>query len=188
MLPSGRELPLRHREFGSRRGAVQERTIGGDIVASHPRDSETRLEFLSNGGSAHRCSLPHGGYGGFQRIDDHAADVIGDDLRNRAIAPGDNRRTGRHGFDHHQPERLWPVDRKQKRPRFSEKWAFLALVDLADELDERMIEQRFDLSLEKCKIRDIDLGRYLQGIPARLAISMARSGRFSGEMRPRNAK
>ena len=48
------------------------------------------MTFPSNGGPAHLCSLLDGGYRGVQRIDDHAADVIGDDFRNRAIAPGDS--------------------------------------------------------------------------------------------------
>ena len=59
------------------------------------------------------------------------------------------------------------------------------IVYFADEFDEGMIEQRRDLILEVALIGRVDLRGDLRGMPARLAISIARSGRFSGEMRPK---
>ena len=50
-------------------------------------------------------------------------------------------------------------------------------------------EQRLDLVFEVGPVGVVDLGRDPQRAgPARLAMAIARSGRFSGEMRPRKAR
>ena len=97
------------------------------------------------------------------------------------------RRAARHRLDHHQAERLRPIDREQKRLRLAQEFGLAALIDLADELDPRIAQQRCDLFAEIGFIGLVDFGGDLQGNAKRRAIRMARSGRFSGEIRPRNA-
>ncbi len=45
---------------------------------------------------------------------------------------------------------------KSKRARLAEKFALLALIDLADEFDQRMIEHRFDHGLEIFEVDIVD--------------------------------
>ncbi len=60
---------------------------------------------------------------------------------------------------------------------------------LADELDMRLCEERLDLGgLKYSRSTWSILAAILSFMPARAAIRIARSGAFSGEMRPINAK
>ena len=52
--------------------------------------------------------------------------------------------TARHCLDHHQAERLRPIDREQKCQRLAQKFGFAALIDLADELDPWIAQKRRD--------------------------------------------
>ena len=86
-----------------------------------------------------------------------------DDLGSGTPSKRNHRRAARHRFDHDKPERLRPIDREQKRGRIPEKGLFLALVDLADELDVGMfgdhwLDDRFPI----ISIRLVDLGGHLQ--------------------------
>jgi len=107
-----------------------------------------------------------------------------DDFRNGTLAEGKDRCAARHGLDHDQAERLRPIDREQKRLCLAQEFGLAALIDLADELDPRIAQQRCDLFTEIGFIELVNLGGDLQGNAER---RMARSGRFSGEIRPRNA-
>ena len=71
-----------------------------------------------------------------------------DDLRHRPARERDDRRAARERFDHHHAERLRPIDGKEERARAAEELLFAGLADLADELDERIGEERRDVSLE----------------------------------------
>ncbi len=65
----------------------------------------------------------------------------------------------------------------------------LAFVDFPHELNAAtVIEKRLDLGLEIRLVRFVDLCGDLQRYAAARAILMARSGRFSAEIRPRNAR
>src|SRR4029453_1686758 len=44
-----------------------------------------------------------------------------DHFGDRSARPRNHRRAARHGLDHHQTERLRPIDRKQQRSRVAEK-------------------------------------------------------------------
>ena len=58
---------------------------------------------------------PPDGLNGFRfPINDKAGHAVIDHFRYRAGPERDNRRAARHRFDHHQTERLGPVDRKQQ--------------------------------------------------------------------------
>ena len=76
--------------------------------------------------------------------------------------PGDHRRAAGHGLDHHQAERFRPVDREQQRLGVAEKCRFLAVTDLAHELDQGMVQQRLDDLVEVCRIHGVNLGGDLQ--------------------------
>ena len=58
------------------------------------------------------------------------------DLGHRAAAQGDDRRAARHRLDHHQAERLRPVDREQQGVGVAEEVVLRRAADLADELDQ----------------------------------------------------
>src|SRR5690606_29969276 len=85
-----------------------------------------------------------------------------DDLGNRAVPEGKHRRAAGHGLDHNEPERLGPVDREQQRARIAQEPALAALVDLADEFDAGLIQQRCNLALEIRLVDAVDLRRDLQ--------------------------
>ena len=50
----------------------------------------------------------------FFGIYDVAGDTVIDDFRHGAAIPRDDRRSAGHRLDHHEPERLRPVDREQQ--------------------------------------------------------------------------
>ena len=58
-----------------------------------------------------------------------------DHLGHGAPAGRDHRRPARHRLDHHQPERLLPLDREERRARVLEQLDLLAVRDLAEVLD-----------------------------------------------------
>ena len=62
------------------------------------------------------------------------------------------------------------------------------LVDLPDELYARTIDEREYIVAEVFFIDLVDLAAIFSGMPAARAILIARSGRFSGEIRPRKAR
>src|SRR4029077_10185679 len=95
-------------------------------------------------------------------IDHLSGDAILDDLRGRSAAERQYRGAARHGFDHHESKRLRPVYWEQKSGRLAEECCFLALVDLADELYARTIEERAYLGTEVVFIYLVDLGGDLQ--------------------------
>ncbi len=104
--------------------------------------------------------------------------------------PGDDRRAAGHRFDHHQAERFGPVDGKQQRRGVAEEVRLLGIADLAD------VARHWHGAASAARSpRASSRGRPCRSwrrCAARArcapAISMARSGRFSGEMRPRKAR
>src|SRR5258708_6371532 len=53
------------------------------------------------------------------RINDGARDALVDDFRNGTMADGKDWCAARHRLDHHQAERLRPIDGEQERPASS---------------------------------------------------------------------
>ncbi len=95
-------------------------------------------------------------------LDDEATNAVGNDFRHGAIAESNHRRAGGHRLDHHQAKGLGPVNREQQRQGMPEEVALGALVDLADELDQGMVEQRRDDLVVVGLIGRINLGSDLQ--------------------------
>ena len=85
-----------------------------------------------------------------------------DHFRRRAVAPGDDRRSRRHRLDHHEAKWFRPVDREEHGARAAEECGLVGIADLADELDQRVVEQRLDLILEISGVGVVDLGSDLQ--------------------------
>jgi len=94
----------------------------------------------------------------FHRINDGARDPLIDDFRNGTPAEGKDRCAARHCLDHHQAEWLRPIDREQKRLRLAQEFGLAALIDLADELDPRIVQQRYNLFAEIGFIDLVDFG------------------------------
>ena len=67
-----------------------------------------------------------------------------------------------HRLDHGESERLGPVDREEEGARLAEELDLAAIVDLADELDARFLQQGLDLRAEVGLVYAIDLGGNLQ--------------------------
>ena len=76
-----------------------------------------------------------GADGAVDVLDDEAGKAVVDHFRHRAAIEGDDRRAAGHGFDHHQAERLRPIDRHQQRDRAAQKLGFILVVDFADIFD-----------------------------------------------------
>src|SRR5258707_11110775 len=81
-------------------------------------------------------------------IHDKAGDAVVDDFRYRAGPERDNRRAARHGFNHHQAERLRPVDRKQQSRGTGEKLLLGRIINFANQPDLVAVDLRFKPFLE----------------------------------------
>ena len=96
-------------------------------------------------------------------LDDEARDAVLDDLRHGAAIVGDHRAAAGHRLDHHETERLRPVDRDEQRDRAAQERSLVLVADLADVFDiARAIEQRLDLLVVVVAIRPVDLCGDLQ--------------------------
>ena len=96
------------------------------------------------------------------RVAQNARDAVGDDLWYGAIAESDHRCAGRHRLDHHEAEGLRPIDREGEREGVAEEILLLFLVDLADELDEGMVDHRLDDLVPVILVSLVDLRGDLQ--------------------------
>ena len=106
-----------------------------DFLADH--DGVERVGELEHRGILHVAVV----------VDDDARSPVIDDLGDGAAPRGDDRRPARHRLDHHQPERLLPVDRRDERPRAHEELDLVRVADLAHVLD-RAAEVRADELVE----------------------------------------
>ena len=121
------------------------------------------------------------------RVNDGARDALVDDFRGGTLAECKDGCAARHRLDHHQAERLRPIDREQERPRLAQEFGLAALVDLADELDPRIAQQRCDRFAEIVFIDLVDFGCDLQGNAERPCYPNGTVRPLFGEIRPRNA-
>ena len=94
----------------------------------------------------------------FLVLDDEARDAVLDDLRHGPAIVSDHRAAAGHRLDHHETERLRPVDRDKQRDRTAQERSLVLVADLADVFDiARPIEQRLDLLVVVVAIRPVDL-------------------------------
>src|SRR5437868_13561825 len=101
-------------------------------------------------------ALPHPSYQRWRR------DALVDDFRNGTLAESKDGCAARHCLDHHQAERLRPINREQKCMRLAQKFGLAAFIDLADELDPRIAQQRYDGFVEVRFVDLVDFGSDLQ--------------------------
>ena len=83
-------------------------------------------------------------------------------MRTLTATERQHRGAARHGFDHHEPKRLRPVHREEKRGGLAQEFRFLPLVDLTDELDAGTFDEREDLGAEIVLIDPVHLGGDLE--------------------------
>ncbi len=105
-----------------------------------------------------QAHVADGGEQLFLVVVDEAGAAVRHHLGDRAAAARQHRGAAGHRFDHHQAERLGPIDREDQRARVAQEGDFLLVVDLADELDSRA-QERLDLLVEERLILRADLGR-----------------------------
>src|SRR4051794_15061968 len=128
-------------------GAGQQTLESSDVVVSHARGGETLFKAIPHPLAADGASTSDGADSLVERMHDQAGVPILDDLGRRAMTPGNHGRSSRHRLDHHKAKGLGPVDGKEERKGIAEKITLLLLVDLADELDQRIVEQGLDFLL-----------------------------------------
>src|SRR3984893_4557054 len=142
---------------------LEQRTVDRNVVRGHENGGKSLLEPPPNGVAIefhHPREHPHCL---IHRINDGARDALVDDFRNGTLAESKDRCAARHCLDHHQAERLRPIDREQKCMRLAQEFGLAAFIDLADELDPRIAQQRYDRFAEVGFVDLVDFGSDLQG-------------------------
>src|SRR5678809_1062505 len=78
---------------------------------------------------------------GFVLYDETGHPVV-EHFRDRAPTKRDDRRAAGHGFNHHETERLRPINWKQQRGGIREKSLFRLIIDFADQLNLFAVDLR----------------------------------------------
>ncbi len=84
--------------------------------------------------------------------------AVVDHFGHRAAIERDDRRAAGHGLDHHQAERLRPIDRNEQHDGAAQEFRFLLVGDLADIFDIARFDHRLDLFVEIVLVHPVDLG------------------------------
>jgi hypothetical protein len=119
-----------------------ERTLERGIVRGHARGRKSLLEPPPDSVTIERKHPRQHPQRLIHCVNNGARDALVDDFRNRTPAECKDTCAARHRLDHHQAERLRPIDREQKRQRLAQEFRLAALIDLADELDPRIARKR----------------------------------------------
>src|SRR5262252_6077213 len=141
-----------------RAGRCEERSVDIKIVFGHVPGGETTLECSAHFAPIEPCDLIDGLERFALGVDDEAGAARLDDFGNRSAVPGDDRSSACHGFDHDQSEGFRPADREYQRQRVGEKLRLVLRADLANELDQRIIEERADDAVEIDLVGTVHLG------------------------------
>ena len=169
------------------------------MVLGHVARGEALLEPRPHRRPVEAVKVPNRLHRVFERVDEGTGHAVLEHLGHRARRHGDDRGAACHRLDHDQPERLRPVDREKERGRVPEELGLVLIADLADELDERMVEQRLDLGMEELLVDRVHLGgeaqrhahrlRDLDGtIDALLRRDAAQEGEVAAGAAPRRVK
>src|SRR5882757_1898723 len=144
-------------------GPGHQPAIDRDVVASHAAGGETLLEARADLLAREPPELVVDGFGcGNLAVDDETGQAMLDDLRYRATAISNHRRAARHRLDHHQAERLGPVDRNQQGDRAAEELRLIGVADLADIFDVGRGHHRADFFIVIIAVGPVDLGGDLE--------------------------
>ena len=145
------------------RSVGKQSLIHVEVALRHDSIGESRLEFLSTSAAADfpqafDC-IHHLGLSLAQKSRCSIAENFGD----RASTSRDDGSPAGQGLDHHQTERLGPIDREEQRRGSPEQLCFGSVADLAEKLNVgHGLEKRADLRLEVCPVSGIDLRRDTQ--------------------------
>ncbi len=140
----------------------QEVSVGFEVSLGHPPGGEAFFEGPAAVGSCDGIDGSHGGDRLFHVVDNKTVHSIHDDFRDRSPAEGDDRRAAGHGLDHDQPERFRPVYGEEEGSGLAQKAVFLPLVDFADELDSRLVQERPYSFVEKWFVHRVHFGGDLE--------------------------
>src|SRR5882757_4479959 len=110
---------------------IEQRTVERNIIRGHACGRESLLELSSNSVTVERNHAWEHPHRLIHSIDDGARDPLVDDFRNGTMTESKDGSAARHRLDHHQAERLGPVDREQERQRIAQELGLAALIDLA---------------------------------------------------------
>ena len=108
-----------------------------DVVRHHPLRREALHDLLPQHGRVERVGALEHVLGLAPVVDDDPRATVVDHLGHGAPAGRDHRRPAGHRLDHHEPERLLPRDREERRARVLEQLDLLPVRHLADVLDGR---------------------------------------------------
>src|SRR5215203_1525863 len=115
---------------------IKQSLIRINVSRCHVGGSESRVEIPSYCRSVHLSCGLDSRCGIFHRFYDEARLTVCDHFRHRPVSPSNYRCSGRHGLNHHEPKRLWPVDWEKQGTSFPKERAFLLLVYFSNEFDE----------------------------------------------------
>ena len=126
LLRSARKAKVQRRgvvgdEPQMRRGAVGQAAVDGEIILRHAPRGETLFETLPDLFARQMTETVDSADSAIIVLDDESSQAIFDDFRHRAAIERDHRRAAGHGFDHHQAERLRPIDRNQQSDRAAQE-------------------------------------------------------------------
>src|SRR6202047_736925 len=136
--------------------------IDREIVFRHPGGGEALFKTAPHASAAERENARQRVHRLINAIDDRAGNTRLHDFFDRAAAEGENRRAASHGLDHHQSERLRPVNREQEGQGPAKKLTLAALIDFAEKLDTRLLQQRGNLLVKISFIHAVDFGSNLE--------------------------
>src|SRR5690349_4470111 len=114
---------------------MREPAVDIEIGTRHADGVVALLEHGSAIVAAELTEAPHCAHRLVQAVHDEPGDSVLDDLAHRAVAPGHDGGATGHGLNHHEAERLGPVDREKQGERLTKEPVLVGPTDLADELD-----------------------------------------------------
>src|SRR5215510_4581336 len=131
------EMAICDTELDSR-GSLQKPFIDAHVVFRHARGVKASFE-QHPAATAIKTRQTSDRARRFLHLVDDETGAVFHNFRHGAVGPCDHRRAAGHRLDHHQAERLRPINREEQRIRPAQKFLLLLTADLADEFDQRGI-------------------------------------------------
>ena len=138
--------------------SAHQRSVDLDVAPRHCQRGVTLLEDAATAAAIDFSNRARRGDCAGLVVHDESCNAVFHDFADGPAAIGDDGRSAGKSFDHHQAERLRPVDREQQRSRIANEVVLLVLTDLAGEVDQRMRQQGLYLAIEVALVERVDLG------------------------------